>query len=45
MHEVKLVRRFKESPCQSHLQEAKRILQCIKDIQSDDIFYTYILIR
>ena len=45
MHEIKLVKRFMESPCQSRLQEAKRILLYIKDIQSHDIFYTYILIR
>ena len=38
---VRLISRFMESSCQSHLQAVKCILGYIKGMQNDGIFYTY----
>ena len=38
---VRLVSKFMESPCQSHLQAVKYIIWYIKGTQSDGIFYAY----
>ena len=38
---VRLISKFMESPCQSHLQAVKYIIWYIKGTQSDGIFYAY----
>nr|XP_027097546.1 uncharacterized protein LOC113717094 [Coffea arabica] len=37
---IGLISRFMESPCQSHLQAAKRILRYVQGTQSNSIFYS-----